>query len=868
MPLKPVGINDDNTFPGRVGTAISNAARAAVSADLAKKLERLTVGTVTAGPSGSEPQVTITGTAPAQTLNFVIPSGGSAGSGGGGGMPFVVASSTAPSAIRNAVSAGGGYLCDGTNDEVQINAALTAYKSVQLTEGNYSIAATITVPRGRTLSGAGADATRLTGTSGLSGRFIYSTTDWLCVRDLGLTATGGTAHGIEVNATSQTGFVTGADACVVLENIQMRYIGGDGVVMTGGYNRDSKLSKIHVWDGVGRGFFIDSPDGTGHQLISGTCGGHGFEFGSNSSNWRISNSKAWFSDQDGWFVRGTRLSFNQCEGQDNEWSGMRMNGNLCSVNGFVADSNSWLTGNALAGVHSGLEIGRSWNGTSAGTQGGYDITVTNVMSWDKNESGRGRAQAYGIRVRSGARGVYLSGFQTGEAGGSHANVNGGVRWDTASDQTHTSNYCSGLNHNTLVNPGGGGSTTIIEQVAGGATSGGGLAFYDTLAPVVARNLTSGGEYSNTTSATGQLSRTSRQWFTPAEPVGMARLLFQNLSTVRGLVTVPITVSASVERTTPVVGTGTLAAKRVTFNGAFTAQIPPGGSVLSDPVMVGDNTGGGFFVRTCTAVAGTGQIWPNNGYTRGSLYPGEMSWFGDYTNSTATDGFAGTTLAHGPAAILTTPTVKPTVAVIGDSISQGSGDEGSGEGYWDRWAKPNKVRLTRAAVNGELARYILDDTNNRDTVWAQVTGVDWLVCALGTNDVAQWQSETGIKTQLEKVWDRMKASSRRGVYQTTIPPYTQSSDGWTTVSGQTLRTFENIRVNLNAWLRSGAPITGRGSIGASTHPLTGVLDIAPAVEDATGKWLANMTADGVHPSPAGHTALASRLGTVTPSTFRS
>lgn len=44
MALKPIGIDDDDTFPGRVGTALSNLARAAVAEDLASKQPLISIG--------------------------------------------------------------------------------------------------------------------------------------------------------------------------------------------------------------------------------------------------------------------------------------------------------------------------------------------------------------------------------------------------------------------------------------------------------------------------------------------------------------------------------------------------------------------------------------------------------------------------------------------------------------------------------------------------------------------------------------------------------------------------------------------------------------------------------------------------------
>lgn len=401
----------------------------------------------------------------------------------------------------------------------------------------------------------------------------------------------------------------------------------------------------------------------------------------------------------------------------------------------------------------------------------------------------------------------------------------------------------------------------------GLPGSGGLTLLAGTSPVVPRTTISGAEYSNQAAADGQMGRTSRQWMVPVEPVAYARFLYQNLNTVRGLVTNPITVTASVERANNVGTTPTIEASRIRFNGAESVTLQPGQWALSDPVMVGDTTASGFFVRTYTGVSTVGQSWPSNGHTRGALYTGEMCWWGDRTGTAdVAGGFAGTTVAHGPAAILTSPTSKPIVTVLGDSITYQNNDGGSGEGYWTRYGNAAKARVNKVAANGELARFVLDSTNNRDTIWAQVDGTDYAVCALGTNDTAQWQSTTGIKEHLPKVWARLGACAKRGVYQVTLPPSTSSNDAWATLQGQTVKPFEQTRLDLNAWLRDGAPI-GTLRAGQEGHPLRGVLDVMSVVEDtATGKWLPNMSNDGVHPTPAGHAAMAARLGQVAPTGF--
>jgi len=74
------------------------------------------------------------------------------------GPTAVVAASNAPTALKQRAN----YICDGTNDEVQINAALVAYNTVTLTEGLFSIGATITeMKAGKCLRGVGVYNTML-----------------------------------------------------------------------------------------------------------------------------------------------------------------------------------------------------------------------------------------------------------------------------------------------------------------------------------------------------------------------------------------------------------------------------------------------------------------------------------------------------------------------------------------------------------------------------------------------------------------------------------------------------------------------------------------------------------------------------------
>jgi hypothetical protein len=379
------------------------------------------------------------------------------GGGGGGGASGVganwVAASNAPAALKTAIAAAGGAVCTGTNDHTAILAKLAAYKSVQLTEGSFYIGGTILMPQGRCLSGVGIRATELIGASGLFGQFISITSDQCEVHHMTITAGGEAAgtHGIHVNVTNQTGFTTGADSVYWLSYLVGRLIKGDGIFVEGSNAREGKLQMIHMWNCVGRGYYLNAADGNGSQLIAGTCGPVGFELGTSAGNWHLVNCKSWYNDGDGFLIQGVRHTLDTLEAQDNQEAGIRILGNIISANGITADSNSYDNSGAtdLTNVHSGIVIGRTRTGTSSG---GYDIQGTGWQSWDKNEGGRGYKQRSGIRVRSGARGVCVIGFTTGDPAGTHHNVTAGIEFDSPADQTHSSNVFIGVSHHVAMLP--------------------------------------------------------------------------------------------------------------------------------------------------------------------------------------------------------------------------------------------------------------------------------------------------------------------------------------------------------------------------------------------------------------------------------
>lgn len=367
--------------------------------------------------------------------------------------PNWVAASNASSTVKAAVLGAGGAVCDGTADQSDIASKLASYGEVRLTEGTFTFNASLVPPARKKIMGSG-PATVVTGAAALTGSFFSVTNEHIQISDLtiagGAEATG--THGIFANVTSNTGFTTGSDACLIFERLTCRNVKGNGIRMEGTYNRDSKLSKIHVWNATDTGYYLNSPDGNIEQCIAGTCGGNGFEFASSSSNWHTVNSKAWYSDKDGWRIGGIRHTFVGIEGQDNAWAGIRMIANNTVLSGWLCDSNSY-EGTTYDGIHSGLEVGRTTSdGTTFSNSGGFDISIGPGQSWDKNESARGFKQRSGVRLRSGIRGLTMTGVGTGDPAGTHHNVTAGIEFDSATDLTNAANSVQAcLNHRVRIN---------------------------------------------------------------------------------------------------------------------------------------------------------------------------------------------------------------------------------------------------------------------------------------------------------------------------------------------------------------------------------------------------------------------------------
>ncbi|MDQ4502196.1 hypothetical protein [Sinomonas sp. ASV322] len=137
--------------------------------------------------------------------------------------------------------------------------------------------------------------------------------------------------------------------------------------------------------------------------------------------------------------------------------------------------------------------------------------------------------------------------------------------------------------------------------------------------------------------------------------------------------------------------------------------------------------------------------------------------------------------------------------------------------------------------------------------------------------------TTLQATAVKFWNQCKAAGAARVLQTTTLPQAASTDGFTTLAGQTPVASTLTRQAWNAWLRDGAPLASGTPAavgtadpaavraGQSGHPLHAVVEVAQAVEDPAepGKWRVDkgpIGGDGTHPNALGHKVLGEALTT--------
>lgn len=303
-----------------------------------------------------------------------------------------------------------------------------------------------------------------------------------------------------------------------------------------------------------------------------------------------------------------------------------------------------------------------------------------------------------------------------------------------------------------------------------------------------------------------------------------------------------------------------------MTGSRTVTVDPGGmGHLIVPVVIPAGTK--FYILSYVSVPAAGQ-WTQAFITNHvAIYPGgapDTTQTGqttsagegsniaaggaDVTNPGAAAVPARYGFGFGPSYIVgrTARGTAPTcVGISGDSIANGAGDWPN-LGYIIRAFGTTQARM-QFSMDGELTTtYANPQTRSWRSLFLQYC--THAIFGFGRNDLTAGATLTQIQTRMIAGWTALVEA---GIitYQTTVTPYTTSTDVWTTLANQTVHSSETVRVALNTWIRDGAPIlagvaaaTGSNAVGtlragAVGHPLKGYLEVTDTVESArnSGKW---------------------------------
>lgn len=335
---------------------------------------------------------------------------------------FVVAASDASDAMK----AQADYLCDGTADDVQIQAAIDALSAtyggvVQLSEGTFAISASIRLKTGTVLHGLGRS------------RFNPDTGTIL-------SAASGLNDAVIKLDSANVKHVEIAD--LVIDGNEANQTSGDGILLdrtgTGLTNAPRDLlQNVQIFDAKGVGIKIVQPSGAGGGaadligcMVSG-CGGVGYEisgfdvfashciallntgsgwfFTNNSGATQLSNCKGDSNGGIGFHISGDgNIKLYAVEARTNQSDGIRVNQDGCLING------AFLINNGTAGTpRSGLDI----------TGNCQRLVATGLQIRDDNGDGR---MDYGVQIASGADDILLDGMVSGYSTGALDNGTSGT----------------------------------------------------------------------------------------------------------------------------------------------------------------------------------------------------------------------------------------------------------------------------------------------------------------------------------------------------------------------------------------------------------------------------------------------------------
>lgn len=333
------------------------------------------------------------------------------GSGGTSLAPpyCLVVSSDMPTAYKDAASAAGStvFVCDGTSDEVQINAAIDLaaplssrnanmpsgaeqWNTVRLTGGRFNISSPILMRTGIVVEGSGwVTELRSVSNSGTGMFKLANVSDHAThVRGMWLNgnfASGGACNAIDYDMTSSgsTSLYPGInpDSYHIIEDLLITGFSGTGSrcgvkLWASGTanNRGNYLRQLQIRDTGTYGIWLNTSSDNSIDLVHiGGSGDSGIVLA--GGNTRVTNAKTFYSDNYGMQITSGRCTITGFESQDDA-SGVLVSGAQTMIAGMTIDtaSTAGLVVSSSTAYLSGVQVYLRGSGRYSTMTTGISIT--------------------------------------------------------------------------------------------------------------------------------------------------------------------------------------------------------------------------------------------------------------------------------------------------------------------------------------------------------------------------------------------------------------------------------------------------------------------------------------------------------------
>jgi hypothetical protein len=296
---------------------------------------------------------------------------------------------------------------------------------------------------------------------------------------------------------------------------------------------------------------------------------------------------------------------------------------------------------------------------------------------------------------------------------------------------------------------------------------------------------------------------------------------------------------------------------VFFRGARAGSVEPGAILVSDPIPV---DGIAYVVSRTNISVSSGAKWVTSfpdasGRAAEGAEKGTSITDKSLTGTISSGGATGVPM-YGPSAVIGRQsggnwTRLPQIGAVGDSILFGQGDgmgdvPAGGVGFFERAINNVYGFVTCGSPTETIAQFLV--STGHAIRLALMQGMAAILAEHGCNDVTGGASFSTMQSRMISYWTRLNSTGAK-IWQITLTPKSTSTDGWTTTANQTTDASNSVRVQVNNWIRDGAPMlngsgvatgsSAAGTLRAGTtgHPLAGYFEVADQVESArdSGLW---------------------------------